>query len=101
MNLEQVRNVYSGTAGPLASLNQARRGTRRPARVFKRDRQVRAYRTVPCSTPIPRAVTGAVERVSPSVVHIEVHQKRRADAFAANRASGKAEARDLYSRPTA
>ena len=48
-----------------------------------------------------RAVTGAVERISPSVVNIEVHQAAAARRALASRANGAAEARDSSLLPMA
>ncbi len=71
MNLEQVRNVYSGTAGPLHP-NQA--GEKTDLHGFSSAIGGPSVSDGSLLDAYSSAVSGAVEHVSPSVAHIEVHQ---------------------------
>ena len=71
MNLEQVRNVYSGTAGPLHP-NQADGNT--DLHGFSSAIGGPSVSDGSLLDAYSSAVSGAVEHVSPSVAHIEVHQ---------------------------
>ncbi len=98
MNLEEVGSVFSALSAHPASVNQpeANEWSKESARpgassAASDDSLLDAY---------SRAVTGAVGRVSPSVVNIEVHIEavRPATRLArASRANGAAEARGSYS----